>query len=107
MTEHKQVNREDDLKFCLFFHMMSRKAFKIRGIDDFERALEAIAYSSGKEDDTSDESSDSDTDSHYSGDADDVDLDVYPGRQCQWMTLMAVKVIKMMPMKDQVNKIVN
>ena len=77
MTEHKQVNREDDLKFCLFIHMMSRKAFKIRGIDDFERALEAIAYSSGKEDDTSDESSDSDTDSHYSGD--DVDLDVYPG----------------------------
>ena len=74
MTEHKQVNREDDLKFCLFIHMMSRKAFKIRGIDDFERALEAIAYSSGKEDDTSDESSDSDTDSHYSGDADDVDL---------------------------------
>ena len=61
---------------------MSRKAFKIRGIDDFERALEAIAYSSGKEDDTSDESSDSDTDSHYSGDADDVDLDVY---QCFWL----------------------
>ena len=79
MTEHKQVNREDDLKFCLFIHMMSRKAFKIRGIDDFERALDAIAYNSGKEDDTSDESSDSDTDSHYSGDADDVDLDVYPG----------------------------
>ena len=79
MTEHKQVNREDGLKFCLFIHMMSREAFKIRGIDDFERALEAIAYNSDKEDDTSDESSDSDTDSHYSGDADDVDLDVYPG----------------------------
>ena len=40
--------------------------------------LEAIAYNSGKDDETSDESFD--RDSQYSGDAEDVDqgLDVYP-----------------------------
>ena len=59
MTEYKQVSGEDGLKYCLFNEMMLRKAFKIGGIDDFERAIETIAYNSGKDDETSDESSDS------------------------------------------------